>query len=179
MPDHDESIADSDAESTLPVDIEIVVDGRPQRLRYDKAFVLACALLENGQTSEAGKLFERLEAFTDRGPRAFIMQAFCEAASMRVEKCGESLSAAFEGEDQKIADALQSAFVSYHVGIRQDALQVMTDLVNAHHNLPTLCLLLGNMLKADEKLPLARNAGRSRSSAIERVERSVRLLHAS
>lgn len=156
MTNNDDSKSESDAESTPPVDIEVVIDGRPQRLRYDKAFVLACALLEKGQLDEASKLFERLEDFVDRGPRAFIMQAFCEAASLHLEKCSESLAEAFEGEDRSIADALQSAFVSFHVGIRQDALKTMTDLVNAHHELPTLCLLLGNMLKKDHKIPLAK-----------------------
>jgi hypothetical protein len=139
-----------------PVDIEVVIDGQPRRLRYDKAFVLACALLEDGQVLEAARLFERMEEFVDRGPRAFIMQAFCEAAALHLDKCGKPLAKAFDEEDKQLAEALQGAFVSYHVGIRQDAIKTMAELVNKHHNLPTLCLLLGDMLKAADNLPMAR-----------------------
>jgi hypothetical protein len=46
--------------------------------------------------------------------------------------------------------------MSYHVGIRQDAINSMVELVNTHQDLPTLCLLLGDMLKEADNLPMAR-----------------------
>jgi hypothetical protein len=144
------------SKSTLPVDVAVVINGKTQRLSYNKAFILGCALLEKGQASDAAKLFEHMEEFVDRGPRAFVMQAFCEVAAMRFEKAGQPLATAFEGDDQKIAESLQAAFISYHVGIRQDAIKAMTELVNTHRELPALCLLLGNMLHASGKLSIAR-----------------------
>ena len=83
------------------------------------------------------------------------MQAFCEAAAMNFQECSKPLAQVFEGEKQEIAAALHTAFVSYHVGIRQDALNAMVELVNKHSDLPTLSLLLGNMLAAANQLPMA------------------------
>lgn len=148
--------SESNSKSAGPVDIAVIVDGKARRLRYDKAFILGCKLLETGHARDAARLFERMEEFVDRGPRAFIMQAFCEAAAMHFEKASKPLETAFEGDDRKIAESLQAAFVSYHVGIRHDAIKTMTELVNTYHDLPTLCLLLGDMLNASGKLPLAR-----------------------
>jgi hypothetical protein len=138
-----------------PAEIEITFGGEVHRLRYEKAFALGCRLVKQGQVEDASKLFERLEHFADRGPRAFIMQAFCEAAALHFDNCSRPLAAAFEGDDQQIAVELQNAFVSYHVGIRDDALKAMAKLVNKYQELPTLCLLLGDMLEAAGKLPMA------------------------
>ena len=139
-----------------PTEIKVVIDGQPQQLSYEKAFALGCSLLKKGRVADAAAIFERLEEFPDRGPRAFIMQAFCEAAALQFDKCGQPLTAVFDGEQQKIATALHNAFVSYHVGIREDALKSRADLVNKYPDYPTLCLLLGNMLDGADKKPLAR-----------------------
>ncbi len=147
---------DTQLEDPSPAEINIVVGGESRQVTYEKAFVLACSLLRKGEIADAGKLFARLEEFSDRGPRAFIMQAFCEAAALHFEKCSKPLVEAFEGESQAIATALHSAFVSYHVGIRPDALRAMIDLVNKHHELPTLCLLLGDMLETSGQSTMAR-----------------------
>jgi hypothetical protein len=145
-----------DVPTPVPAEIELVIGGKTCRRTYEQAFTLGCALLEKGHVEDAAKLFERLEEFTDRGPRAFIMQAFCEAAALHFEESSKQLSDLFSAEHPEIAKTLQDAFVSYHVGIRQDALRGMTELVNAHADLPTLCLLLGNMLHAAGRVPLAR-----------------------
>jgi tetratricopeptide (TPR) repeat protein len=147
---------ESETPPPAPAEIELVIGGKRCRRTYEQAFALGCALLEKGHIDDAAKLFERLEEFPDRGPRAFIMQAFCEAAAMRFEESSKQLTDVFSGEHQEIAKVLQNAFVSFHVGIRQDALETMTELVNTHRDLPTLCLLLGNMLRAADRLALAR-----------------------
>lgn len=139
-----------------PAEIKVVIDGGPQQLTYEQAFALGCKLLEKGGAADAAKLFERLEEFPDRGPRAFVMQAFCEAAALHFDKCSQPLTEAFPGEQQSIATALHNAFVSYHVGIRQDAMKAMVELVKTYQDYPTLCLLLGNMLHAAGNGPMAR-----------------------
>jgi hypothetical protein len=148
-----------------PAEIQIVVGGKRHRLAYEKAFVLGCSLIEKGQAADAAKLFERLEQFGDRGPRAFIMQAFCEAAALHFEECSKPLAQVFTGEKQAIAGALHNAFISYHVGIRQDAINAMIELVNEHRDLPTLCLLLGDMMERANNLPMA---GKCWSLAVHR-----------
>jgi hypothetical protein len=131
-----------------PAHIEIRVGKQVKRVAYAQAFMLACSLLDDGQIADAIRLFERLTEFTDHGPRALIMLAFCHAAALHFEQCNRPLAELFNGDKKQVAADLHNAFVSYHVGIRQDALNIMVELVNNHPDLPTLCLLLGKMFAA-------------------------------
>lgn len=151
-------------ENPSPAEIEVVLDGERKRLSFEQAFQLGCVLMNAGNRSDAAKLFACMEEFKDRGPRAFIMQAFCEAAAMRFENCGEALEEGFPGE-KEIATKLQNAFVSYHVGIRQEGVNALIELANEHTDLPTVCLLLGNML---ETMDQAKMAAKCWSLAVER-----------
>lgn len=149
--------ADGNAGRPTPAEITVGIGDQSYRLTYEKAFAFGCSLLEQGRLADAAALFERLEEFADRGPRAFIMQAFCEAAALHFDDCSKPLNTAFEGANQETANSLHNAFVSYHVGIREDAIKSMIELVNEHRDLPTLCLLLGDMLAAASQIPMARN----------------------
>lgn len=140
-----------------PANLEITMGGKVRTVSYEQAFVLAFALMDQKQYEQAARLFERLEMFTDRGPRAFIMQAFCEAAASRFDGCSKPLTATFQGDSQSLAADLHSAFISYHVGIRQDAITTLAEIVNRNRELPTLCLLLGDMFQAFGKTEMARN----------------------
>jgi hypothetical protein len=135
--------------------IEFRLGEKDYRLLYEQAFVLAYALFEQGHTEIAAKLFERLESIEDRGPRAFIMQAYCEAAALHFDECSKPLVKIFDGESKSLAADLHNAFISYHVGIREEALNAMIELVNTHRELPTLCLLLGDMFRAAGRLEMA------------------------
>lgn len=142
-------------DSVSPGEIELTINGQAYRLTYDKAFALGCAILKQGHAEQASKVFERLEAFTDRGPRAAILWAFCEAAAKQFAKCSAILSQALDGESPEVAETLHDVFVYYHVASRQEAIRNLADLVNQHHELPTLCLLLGDMLAAADNPSLA------------------------
>jgi hypothetical protein len=142
--------------AVAPAEIELTINGEPHRLSYERAFALGCTLLNKGQTEHASKVFERLEAFTDRGPRAFIMRAFCEASAGHFDRCSAALCQAFPGDSLEVAETLHSVFVFYHVASRKEAIRDLIELVNRHRELPTLCLLLGDMLAAAENALLAR-----------------------
>jgi tetratricopeptide (TPR) repeat protein len=144
------------AETVAPAEIELTINGQPHWLSYEHAFALGCTLLDKGQSEQASKVFERLETFTDRGPRAFIMQAFCEAAAGHYDRCSAALCQAFPEDVLEVAETLHSVFVFYHVASRKEAIRELIELVNKHHELPTLCLLLGDMLAAADNAPLAR-----------------------
>jgi hypothetical protein len=66
------------------------------------------------------------------------MQSFCEASALRFDECSMLLVVAFEVENQAIAGSLHNAFVSYHVGIRQDGINARIELVNKRRELPAL-----------------------------------------
>ncbi|MGD9634723.1 MAG: hypothetical protein AB7G28_07020 [Pirellulales bacterium] len=141
-----------------------MLDGERKRLTYEQAFQLGCVMLNAGNRLDAAKLFACMEEFTDRGPRAFIMQAFCEASAMRFDNCGAALEEAFSGE-KEIATKLQNAFVSYHVGIRKEGVNALIEMVNEHDDLPTICLLLGDMLEQMDQEKMSRKCW---SLAVER-----------
>ena len=106
--DHDDDHDDEDDTKPewwfpAPNEIEVLVDGESRTLTYEQAFVLGCSLLEHGDVANATMIFERLEEFPDRGPRAFIMQAFCQAAALHFDECRQPLLEAFEADEQEIA----------------------------------------------------------------------------
>jgi len=148
----------SDTRPLTPAPARLVVKlgGKHLALSYEEAFGLAYALIDKKQFESAARLFERLQQFTDRGPRAFIMQAFCEAASLHFERCSKPLLSTFDGDNRILAAELHSAFISYHVGIRQEAITTLADLVNRNRELPTVCLLLGDMYCAIGNIDMAR-----------------------
>ena len=152
----DASLSDTGPLGPAPVTIPIRWAGKNRNVSYEQAFVLACTLLERSDFESAARLFERLEKYSDRGPRASIMHAFCEAAALHFDSCSKPLTSAFDTTKDSIAGELHNAFVSFHVGIRQDALSAMAQLVNKYREFPTLCLLLGDMFHAGGETAMAR-----------------------
>jgi hypothetical protein len=148
-------LSDTQPLGPAPAFLQIRLQGKVRKVPYEQVFALACSLLEQRQFEDAAKLFQKLEQFRDRGPRASIMRAFCEAAALHFDTCSKPLATAFEGDKSAIVSDLHNAFISFHVGIRQDALQVMAELVNRRRDLPTLCLLLGYMLHAGGESAMA------------------------
>lgn len=139
-----------------PAQIELTIGDQKQKLSYRAAFALACGLLQNDRVDDASKVFGKLEEFTDRGPRAFIMHAFCESAAKRYDASKERLDAAFSGENAQIAAEINDAFVIYHISSRKEGMSMIAELVHKHENLPTLCVLLGNVLQSRGDLSLAK-----------------------
>jgi hypothetical protein len=98
----------------IPVEVELTINGERHNLPFEKAFALGCSLLKKGQPDQASKVFEKLQRYTDRGPRAFIMRAFCEAAVRHFSECSAVLSQAFAEESREVGSLLHDAFVFYH-----------------------------------------------------------------
>jgi hypothetical protein len=144
------------AANPVPASIELRIGGELRDVPYEQAFVIACNLLDHGQHEAASAIFKRLEAFTDRGPRAFIMHAFCESAAKQYDASKAVLDEAFKDGPEGIAARLQDAFVSYHVGIKAEGRQAIAELVDEQQHLPTLCLIMGNVLESSGDLALAR-----------------------
>ena len=114
-------------------------------LDFPHAFALGDALYEAGRLEAARLVFETLTKATDRGPRAKIRLAQCEAALKHFVACSEILEAAFIGEDKPIVEDLQTAFVFHKLGFRDDAIRALTKLAIKFESIPTLCLVLGDL----------------------------------
>ena len=121
------------------------VSGKSLTLDFPHAFALGDMLLQAGQLEAARSVFEALSAVNDRGPRARIMLARCQAGLSNFTGCSATLQAAFEGEKEPIAENLHSAFVFIALGLRDDAIQGLGTLAMRFENYPTICLLLGDL----------------------------------
>ena len=119
--------------------------GRKLSLSYARAFALGDSLFGFARLKEAAVVFKALSRRSDRGPRAKIMLAQCEAGLKHFEACSEILEAAFEGESKPIAEELHSAFVFQKLGFRDDAIRALGNLSVKFEGLPTLCLVLGDL----------------------------------
>lgn len=118
------------------------------RLTYQQAFSSGHTLMNGGHFATAAKIFSRLVKIPGRGPRAKIMLSRCAVGLDKYAVCQEILKVAFEDEDQSIIEELQGAFVYHRMGMHDDAIREMTNVVQEYKNLPTACLLLGDMLAA-------------------------------
>src|SRR6187402_3179162 len=78
-------VSDTRPLSPEPAQIDIQVNGTRHSVTYEQAFLLAFSHVERESYENAAQLFEQLQQFSDRGPRAYIMQAFCEAAALHFD----------------------------------------------------------------------------------------------
>jgi thioredoxin-like negative regulator of GroEL len=122
--------------------------GKAYQLTFEQAFGFGHTLLEGGHAQDAAKLFTALAKVPNRGPRAKIMLAQCQAALDNYAACHEILAAALQGEDQPVAEDLQAAFVYHKLGMEGDAVREVAKVVNKYKNLPTACLVLGDLFAA-------------------------------
>jgi hypothetical protein len=112
-------------------------------------------LLLGANYLEACRVFRLLSEATDRGPRAWILLAFCKAQLQDYTACSQTLNQAFEGATTNLESRLHSAFVYWACGLRMDARQELEALIEENPQLPTLSLLLGDLLalSGNQKAP--------------------------
>ncbi|MGD9724018.1 MAG: tetratricopeptide repeat protein [Pirellulales bacterium] len=119
--------------------------GKQHQLTFQEAFSYGHTLMAGGHFATAAKIFSRLAKVTGRGPRAKVMLSACAAGLDKYAVCEEILKVAFDGEDRLVIETLQAAFVYHKLGMQADAVREMTKVVEQFENLPTACLLLGDM----------------------------------
>jgi len=129
-------------------------DGQTRELTYQDAFIHAYDLAREGILERAERIFDALCAVSDRGPRAWIMLARCHAQRLDFQGSKTTLDEAFS-TDPALAAGLHDAFVLERFGMRKDAAQELAPIANEHRELPTVCLLLGDLLAEDRKLDKA------------------------
>jgi len=129
-------------------------DGQTRELTYQDAFAHAYDLAREGRMERAERIFEALCGVSDRGPRARIMLARCRAQRLDFQGSKTTLDETFSAEPA-LACGLHDAFVLERFGMRKDAVQELAPIANERRDLPTICLLLGDLLAEDRKLDKA------------------------
>ncbi len=131
--------------NSIPATYTFDVSGKKLKLDFSHAFALGDVLLAGNHLTAAKSVFESLAKVNDRGPRARIMLARCQAGLNNFTACSATLEAAFDGEKEPIAEDLHSALVFLKLGFRDDAIRALGKLAMRFESLPTICLLLGDL----------------------------------
>ncbi len=132
--------------SPKPVVYRVTRNGRELTMSYQQMFDAGYRLLLRGNYPESQRVFELLAQVPDRGPRAHILLAFCQAQLRDYTACSQTLNQAFEGDRSNLESKLHGAFVFWACGLFVDARVEMEAVIGEAHFLPTLSLLLGDLL---------------------------------
>jgi thioredoxin-like negative regulator of GroEL len=120
---------------------------KKRRVAYEEAFSFGHSLMEAGHYEHALRMFSALARTPNRGFRARVMQARCQAELEEFEACNEILKNVFENEEKPVAEELQSAFVYHKLGMTREAMRELRNVVKEHKDLPTACLFLGDLFQ--------------------------------
>jgi tetratricopeptide (TPR) repeat protein len=121
---------------------------RTYSLSLERAFAAAHSLLKSREYEAAIRVLEAIARSGNNGARIDIMLACCKAGIKDYTSCNALLHRVFSGESQSTADQVQAAFVYDTLGMRNDAARELTVAVDERPDLPSLSLLLGDLMAA-------------------------------
>lgn len=138
-----------------PVTYRVTRNGRDETLSYQAMFHAGYRLVLNRNYAEAARVFELLSQMSDRGPRAHILLALCQAQLKDYTACSQTLNRAFDGESSNLESNLHGVFVFWACGLLSDVRSELEAMIQQYPNLPTLSLLLADLLaqSGNQKAP--------------------------
>ena len=145
--------------------VPVRLGDRTYSLNPQRAFFDGYCLMRAGQYEEAAMIFNAISAAGAYPRPSAIMLARCKAGLHDYEACLELLRGALAGEPEEVADMLHTAFVYDAEGMLTDAIRELVYLARVRPDLPTPCLLLGDLFT---RVGMQSNAARSWKLAIER-----------
>lgn len=122
-------------------------NGRKIKLTYPQLFAAAHRVWLKGDYKTAKGIFSELQSDHDRGPRASIFLAHCLVMEGDYAGCSSVLHRALPKEEfGDAASRLHDTFVLWKVGLYVDVKQGLKSLALDFANLPTLSLMLADLL---------------------------------
>jgi hypothetical protein len=125
--------------------------GKNYSLDFRQAFRFGYTLLRTRKFKEAEQIFEAMSRAESPGRSATIMLAYCKAGLRDYATSNTLLCQVFAEEEKAKADQLHTAFVYMSVGMWADATEELTALARQCHELPAVCLLLGDLFALQHK----------------------------
>jgi hypothetical protein len=125
--------------------IRLQVGERSYVLDPQRAFVFAHTLVLKKEYEKAATVLKAVVESKVEHPRPAILLAYCEAALKDYAASHDLLELSFPDEKRPIADRLHDAFAYHGLGVRTDTIQELVSLVNEYKDLPTVCLILGDL----------------------------------
>lgn len=129
-----------------PKTYRVLRNGRELTFSYQQLFDAGYRYLLAEDYSESSRIFELLTHVSDRGPRAHILLAFCQAQLRAYTACSQTLNKAFDSDRTGLETKLHGAFVFWACGLLIDARIELEAVIQENPQLPTLSLLLADLL---------------------------------
>jgi hypothetical protein len=127
----------------------VVRNGQHECLTASQLFVVAYGIWHKGDYKTAKTIFEQLSAETDCLPRVRIFLASCQVMLGDYSACSATLVRALPKDIYGDAAArLHDAFVLWKVGLYVDVKDSLKSLAMEHAELPSLNLLLAELLRS-------------------------------
>jgi hypothetical protein len=125
--------------------IRLQIGDRSYHLDPQKAFVFAHTLILKKEYDKAAAVLQAVVASKVEHPRPAILLAYCQASLKNYAASHDLLELSFPDEQRSVADRLHDAFAYHGLGVKSDTLQELVGLANEYKDLPTVCLILGDI----------------------------------
>jgi hypothetical protein len=125
--------------------IRLLVGERSYLLDPQRAFVFAHTLILKKEYDKAATVLEAVVASKVEHPRPAILLAYCQAALKEYAASHDLLELSFPEDRRPVANRLHDAFAYHGLGVKRDTLQELISLSNEYKDLPTVCLILGDL----------------------------------
>jgi len=145
------------------------VGGKSGELTFEETFAYGHAFLKAKEYEAAARIFKTMVQARGVDRPVMIMLALCEAELDHFEVCQEILQDVFKGKDEPLAERLHSAFVYYKLGMSAEVVQELAAIVTDRTDLPTVCLILGDLFGTKKQLDKASSCWKT---AIKRDDRA-------
>lgn len=125
-------------------------NGTKVTLTFPQLFVIGHRAWQKGDYRTARQIFSELLSVEDQGPRARIFLAHCHVMEGDYAGCSAELYHALPKEQfGDAASRLHDTFVLWKVGLLVDVKESLRSLVNDFPHLPTLSLMLADLLHSN------------------------------
>lgn len=121
------------------------VGAKSHGLTFEQMFSYAHSCLNAKKYATASQILKVLGQARNADRQVKIMLAHCAACVDRYDTCQEMLKAAFGGKDDAIVEKLHAAFVYESVRMQSAAIGELTSVITDFRDLPTACLILGDL----------------------------------
>ena len=125
--------------------IRLQVGERGYLLDPQRAFVFAHTLIVKREYDKAATVLKAVVGSNVEHPRPAILLAYCQAALQEFAASHDLLELSFPEDRRPVANRLHDAFAYHSLGVKRDTLQELISLSNEYKDLPTVCLILGDL----------------------------------
>jgi hypothetical protein len=132
--------------------IRLRIGDRDYLLDPERAFIFAHTLVLQKKYDLAATVLKAVVASKEEHPRPAILLAYCQAALKDYAASHDLLELSFSEERRPVADRLHDAFAYHGLGVKSDTIQELVGLANEFKDLPTVCLILGDLFAEAKNL---------------------------